>query len=616
MDNQEIAEFFSNTQVNVLNNAALREPQREGYFSIRKHFCDSEDHCYVQLPVGCGKTGLMGLTPFGVAKGRVLVVTPNLQIRANVLKELNVSDPNCFYSKRNVFVPTTGPFISELKTGANTHDCDNAHIVAANIQQFAGVNNKWYEAFPKDYFALILVDEGHHNVADTWQRLFEYFSDARVASYTATPVRSDGKHAVGTRVYSFTYRRSMLLGFISPVDAVYVKPTNVTFTAKGEQRTLGLAEVLEMREHDWFSKGIALSEQCNRHIVQASISQVYEVKKYGSPRQIIAVACSIRHATQVAALYREYGLKAEVLHSNMKAEDRESVEASLRSGLLDAIVQVNILGEGFDLGTLSVAAVFRPYRSLTPYIQFVGRILRLADPLVPHSPGNRVYVVSHVGLNDERWWTDFTMFDDEDKQLFHDLLDDEDAEFGEGEERTRLTLRPFMRVLNETVDAYIKRAFLNEVDETMVSELMETIRSKGFDPIEFGLTEDVVRTRLEMASQAAQETPALNLLVQPQRRREALRPRVAQEARSIAHTVMTRLDLKAGGRELVPHFPGKGPSNSAILIALAGGLQNREMGIKARERDNATMQQLENAIEASPKIADSLTASVKRAIKG
>ena len=127
-----------------------------------------------------------------------------------------------------------------------------------------------------------------------------------------------------------------------------------------------------MREHDWFSKGVAMSEKCNRHIVLASIKKLEEVRKHGTPRQIIAVACSIRHATQVVSLYCEYGLKAEVLHSNLSKEDRDRIEAALRNGQIDVIVQVNILGEGYDLGSLSVAAVFRPYRSLSPYWTFAN----------------------------------------------------------------------------------------------------------------------------------------------------------------------------------------------------------------------------------------------------
>lgn len=308
MNNDDIGEFFKTTGVKVWNNPSLREPQIDGYFAIRDHFHQSKEPCYVQLPVGCGKTGLIGLTPFGISTGRVLIIAPNLTIRDVIRRELNVTDPNCFYIKRNAFKPTAGPFLSELKARANIHDCDAAHIVIANIQQFRGTQNRWYEALPQDYFHMILVDEGHHNVADTWRRLFDYFTDAKVVSYTATPLRSDGQMATGQRVYRFGYGRSMLMGFISQIDALFVKPTEITFTALGETKSYSLEQVIKMRDKDWFSKGIALSEICNRSIVNASVQQLHQVRQLGAPRQLIAVACTIRHAGQVAALYREHGL--------------------------------------------------------------------------------------------------------------------------------------------------------------------------------------------------------------------------------------------------------------------------------------------------------------------
>ena len=83
MTNKEIEDFFFNTSVNILGNNDLRIPQQEGYDAIRDHFAKSDKQCFVQLPVGCGKTGLMGLTPFGLASGRVLIITPNLTIREN-----------------------------------------------------------------------------------------------------------------------------------------------------------------------------------------------------------------------------------------------------------------------------------------------------------------------------------------------------------------------------------------------------------------------------------------------------------------------------------------------------------------------------------------------------
>ena len=81
---------------------------------------------------------------------------------------------------------------------------------------------------------MILFDEGHHNVAETWTRLSEYFSDAKVISFTATPMRSDGKVVSGKRVYRFGYARSMIMGFISQIDALFVKPTELTFLCRGK----------------------------------------------------------------------------------------------------------------------------------------------------------------------------------------------------------------------------------------------------------------------------------------------------------------------------------------------------------------------------------------------
>jgi len=617
MDNQEIEQFFTDTAASIYGNENLRMPQLDGYQSIVEHFEGNSEPCYLQIPVGCGKSGLMGITPFGLSTGRILIVAPNLTIKKTILSELDISNPNCFYTKRGILAPPlTGPFITELKTGANIHDCDNAHIVIANIQRFAGDSNKWYEKFPQDYFKMILVDEGHHNVASSWMRLFDYFSEAKIVSYTATPLRGDGQEVVGRRVYNFGYGQSMIMGYISQIESIYVEPTTISFTARGEHHTLSLEEVLEMRERDWFSRGIALSEECNRHIVEASIRQLNEVRKHGAPRMIIASACTVNHATDVAALYHEYGLKSEVLTGDISDDEKARIENLLRQGAIDVVTQVQMLGEGYDLGTLSVAAVFRPYRSLSPYIQFIGRVIRLADPTVPFSPGNKVYVVSHVGLNDERWWEDFTNFDREDQQFFAQYLGSESEETVIDEDGTpRLTMRPFMRVLNETVENYSKKGYLKEIDSAMVDEVLNVIRSRGFDPLEFGLTEEMMKRRLQVARAEIQHIPAQELPVQPQRRKEALRKRLAQQARSMADTVINRLKLKHMGRDLLRYFPGRGPHNVAILTSLANGWINNAMSIQAGGRDNASIEQFEAGLQAVPDLTDSLTAHVNEKLK-
>src|SRR5688572_3960063 len=106
MNNAEVADFFHGTDVRIADNLALRIPQQEAYHALLQHFTETNDPCYVQMPVGCGKSGLIGMVPFGIADGRVLIVVPNITIKSTILAELDVSTPNCFYAARGVFTPT------------------------------------------------------------------------------------------------------------------------------------------------------------------------------------------------------------------------------------------------------------------------------------------------------------------------------------------------------------------------------------------------------------------------------------------------------------------------------------------------------------------------------
>jgi DNA repair protein RadD len=131
-----------------------------------------------------------------------------------------------------------------------------------------------------------------------------------------------------------------------------------------------------------------------------------EKRKSGVLHQIVASACSINHAIQIVTLYESRGIKAiYVASEGMTLEERERRIASFEAGRYDCIVQVGILGEGYDNPHISVAAIFRPYRSLSPYAQFVGRTLRCIEN--GSTDDNIAHVVSHVGLNLERLWEYF-----------------------------------------------------------------------------------------------------------------------------------------------------------------------------------------------------------------
>ncbi|MEK4711608.1 DEAD/DEAH box helicase family protein [Sporosarcina sp. FSL K6-5500] len=71
--------YLKQTSVFISDNLSLRKPQREAHkrlvSSIEK---DDSTHKIIVLPTGAGKTGVMGITPFGISDGRVLIITPSL----------------------------------------------------------------------------------------------------------------------------------------------------------------------------------------------------------------------------------------------------------------------------------------------------------------------------------------------------------------------------------------------------------------------------------------------------------------------------------------------------------------------------------------------------------
>jgi hypothetical protein len=95
----------------ILANDLLREPQREAYAALAEHWKSSTTPAIVQVPVGCGKTGLMATLPFGICRQRALLVAPNVTIRSAIARSVDPTQPTCFWRKMGI--PATadrGPF--------------------------------------------------------------------------------------------------------------------------------------------------------------------------------------------------------------------------------------------------------------------------------------------------------------------------------------------------------------------------------------------------------------------------------------------------------------------------------------------------------------------------
>ena len=189
---------FQRLAPQITENTRLREPQREAYTAISEHFNDPEKHreAGIVLPVGCGKSGLITLAPFAVLARKVLVIAPGLRIAGQLFADFNPTEPGMFYRKCAILSGPEYPEPAEIR-GASTNrsDLDAADVIITNIQQLqrGGAENKWLADLPEDYFDLILFDEGHHNVAESWEVLRKKFPSARIVNASATPTRADGR---------------------------------------------------------------------------------------------------------------------------------------------------------------------------------------------------------------------------------------------------------------------------------------------------------------------------------------------------------------------------------------------------------------------------------------
>lgn len=580
---------FIEHQPHVADNSRLREPQREAYQATLAHFAVDRSPVLLQIPVGGGKTGLISTLPFGIANGRVLVVTPNVTIRESVYRAVNSASSGCFWSTTGVAKPSvTGPFAAILDgPSASMADCLQSHYVVANVQQVAHSGNRWLNQMDQAFFDMIILDEGHHNAANSWRRLLAHFPQAKVISLTATPFRSDGQEVLGKLIYRYSYKRAMLRGYIKTLKSIQVHPCEISFTFGDSNETASLEQILQLREEAWFSRGVALADQCNQHIVAASIQACDKLRKAtGFKHQIIAAACSVEHAERLAILYRQSGREALEIHSKQAKSTQRFVLQQLRSGKIDTIIQVQMLGEGFDHPALSVAAIFRPFRSLSPYVQFVGRVMRVIRQGQPAHPDNHGFVISHVGMNTERHWEQFRDLDGDDQELWAELI--------RGQNR-----------------ATAERLFVDELDHLPDDEKSKRIEML-VDWDHIGNTAVSTYATLDTSFANDQQEDALgdiqvNTVVGPQERRRQAHSRLKSEVESSVRCTLNRLKIHGLGKQISRIHPMLRSQNNwcATRYWIYYNL-NRSIGRKPKVGKDWTLEEIESALERLPAILEQL----------
>ena len=437
---------------------------------------------------------------------------------------------------------------------------------------------------------------------------------------TATPFRSDRQELEGELIFRYPFKSASIKGYVKKLKVSYVTPSELTFTMKGEERTFTFEQVIEMKEDEWFSRGVALSPPCNVSIVDNSLEKLEQLRQTGTKHQLIAVACSINHARQIRSLYQERGYEAAIVHSSpdKEADERanDEVMRHLYNGILDCIVQVQMLGEGFDHPKLSVAAIFRPFRSLAPYIQFVGRILRVVVQNDPTHPDNYGHIVTHVGMNLDELLKRFRMFENDDQKFWEEVTGgkepDPPKEVLDGS--ARMKLHEDMIVQSEIVEQLFEENFATADDADIQHDLEKKLDALGLDPrlakqVVQKSRSDALGPAVALAAQAFSKIPAKQW-------KEAKR-RLDEEARRTAKVLLNRVELRPEGVEIPRKLM---PEIGALNNAIAGYIMVNKAIAKnigdGRKRPEWSFEEFVAASEALPDILNNLVRQIKQAQNG
>jgi superfamily II DNA or RNA helicase len=573
---------FQDRLPNISGNNNIRSPQREAYQALKDHANhpqETEREVGIVLPVGCGKSGTITLAPFAFRSNRTLVVAPGVHIAAQLAADFNPTNPDMFYQKCQVLVGAPYPEPVEIRgTSTNRSDLDEAAVVITNIHQLQGDTNRWLQALPADYFDLILFDEGHHSVAESWETLRSSFPNARIVNFSATPLRADGQIMAGRVLYSYPIFRAIQEGYVKRLKAVQLNPRTLRYVRRenGEEIEVDLAEVRRLGETEAdFRRSIVTSIETLTTIVDASIRELDRLRTISGERRlkIIASALNFEHCRQIVQAYAARGQRAGYVHSREDGAANLRVMQQLESHQLDVIVQVRKLGEGFDHPLLAVAAVFSIFSNLSPFVQFVGRIMRV---IVQNDSGNVVnqgVVVFHAGANIARQWGDFQQYSEADQAYFDQLLPLEGIDPNDMQIDREITphFGADMEVRAQS-DVHIEEIHLLEEDEAAAIRLLQErgIIAGDFDP----------------ARQALQPVPTTRV-AQRQAKRGGLDMRVRTEAARI----LNQRGIPIAGRTLDRQRLGR--DNLIVLKSAIDREVNTAVGRTAGQRHEFSRAELD-----------------------
>lgn len=439
----------------------LREPQIAALYSILSHLKVYDEIGTVVMPTGTGKTETMLTTLVANKCNKVIITVPSDALRNQIfkkfyslglLKQFNIVGQKSLYPKVGI-IQENFSTVEELEEFIQ--EC-NVLVTTMGI-----LSNSSNESLLKysDLFSHLFIDEAHHIEANSWNRVRTFFSKSKILQFTATPFRNDRKRLEGKIIFNFSLKKAQEQGYFKPIN------------------------FLPIREYD-FKKGDKL-------IAEKSIFQLKKDIENGFDHILMARCENKIRAQEVYQIYKEYEDFNPVLVHSGVLHKKEILDRIVK-GEHKIIVAVNMLGEGFDLPQLKIAAFHDIRKSLPITLQFAGRFTRTSKD---NELGNATFIANLADSNVEEELSELYAQDSDWNLLLSKLSSgeiDEQVDFDEfidGFQHMDNSKIPFQNIRFALSTVVYRNNFDSSVEDLNISDTYDLIKFKKgipkFDEFEY-----------------------------------------------------------------------------------------------------------------------------------
>jgi len=321
----------------------LRPYQSEAKAAIFEEWDKGVKRTLLVLPTGCGKTIVFAkVTEDCVRRGnRVLIMAHRGELLDQAADKIGKA---------------TGLGCATEKA---EETCMGSwfRVVVGSVQSLT--REKRLKQFPVDYFDTIIIDEAHHCLSDSYQKILDYFKEANILGVTATPDRGDMRNlgeCFDSLAYEYTLPKAIKAGYLSPIKALTL-PLKLDLSAVG------------MQSGDFKSGDIATA--LDPYLYQIAD----EMEKHCKDRKTVVFLPLVKTSQKFRDILNNKGFKAAEVNGDSK--DRAEVLAAYERGDYNVLCNSMLLTEGWDCPSVDCIVVLRPTKVRSLYSQMVGRGTRL-----------------------------------------------------------------------------------------------------------------------------------------------------------------------------------------------------------------------------------------------